>query len=1161
MSDRATSAAATADAAQRRRALEIDGSFVVQAPAGSGKTELLVRRFLALAAVAERPESVLAITFTRKAAGEMRERILKALRDAAGAAAPDDAYERERYELARAVLGRSDEKGWHLLGSPSRLQVFTIDGLCSRVVGGMPLLSGLGGAARVVEDATPMMREAVRRTLRSATDEGLSRDLAVLLERYEMGVDRLESQLIAMLERRDQWAEHALRARRDSALWVADVEQAFADAIGAELAGVAATLPARSIGSIHSIAARTRANLAADACLWPGLGATNLLATRPADAEAWRQAVDMLLTKEGQYRSRGGLNKTIGASDKELRADFGDLLDELASLPSPGREALLEALRRVRKLPRSGEFSPQGRAALAAFVRVLLHTYAELWIVFRETREVDYAEIAMRAAAALESGETMEKLDARVEHLLVDEFQDTSVLQCALLEGLTSGWEPGDGRTLFLVGDPMQSIYRFRKAEVGLFLAAREPGGMFGRVDVEPLTLSVNFRSDRAVIDWVNLVFATLFGDRDDADLGVVAYAPAEPSPGAGAGEPVRVLMWGDPPADSGANLDTAECDAIEARGLAALIADELLPAARGRRGRVAVLVRARSHATMLLAALAQARVRVKAPGLDKLRDRPLVRDLESLARAVLHPADRVAQLALLRGPWVGLGLDDLGALIEPSIVATPRRSAPPCIAALLRDDAALAALSAGGRARVLRWRDVQQRARRSLGSCSLDLVVRTAWLQLGGPLLTDAAGALDAEAFFDLLAGVARHGHVDLDVLSQRLSEQEANVDPDPSIDVEIMTMHKAKGLEFDTVVLPALTRKPRGGSDLPMEMETQPRTGELRMVAPRAARGRRDEDEDKHVFLAYREKRRSKEEDLRLLYVATTRARHCLVLSAAGGRLGKNMEAPATSLFGALSAALAPADAQWTAAPVVAVQAAAPPSRVTREFTLPGVPTPLAVRPVVSRAPSEPSDFAPVMMATTKRAAHVGTVFHALAQRIADDGLDAWPRERAQQERDWIAHRLRSQGVVADEMEASIAEVVEATQVLLTDETGRWTVAAHDDAHSEWALLALEGDTLTPAVIDRTFVDGDDRWIVDFKTGRPDLDSGAYRGLSASQAASAYVVSRREAYASQLGRYRELLQHATARLPLAKAARRVRLGLFFAQLPAGQRWVEIED
>jgi ATP-dependent helicase/nuclease subunit A len=105
---------------------------------------------------------------------------------------------------------------------------------------------------------------------------------------------------------------------------------------------------------------------------------------------------------------------------------------------------------------------------------------ASLWLAFQEGGEVDFIEIAARASLALGDDEAptdlAQALDYRISHLLVDEFQDTSPVQVELLEQLTRGWLPDDGRTLFVVGDPMQSIYRFRKADVGLFLRVRQRG-------------------------------------------------------------------------------------------------------------------------------------------------------------------------------------------------------------------------------------------------------------------------------------------------------------------------------------------------------------------------------------------------------------------------------------------------------------------------------------------------------------------------------------------------------------------------------------------------------------------------------------------------------------------------------------------------------------
>ena len=158
---------------------------------------------------------------------------------------------------------------------------------------------------------------------------------------------------------------------------------------------------------------------------------------------------------------------------------------------------------------------------------------AELQLVFRERGRVDFAELAIRASEALGRVDAPEDLALalghRIQHFLVDEFQDTSHTQFELIEKLTAGWEPGDGRTLFLVGDPMQSIYRFRQADVSLFLKARLEG--IGAIQLEPLTLSVNFRSRPGLVEWVNRTFESILPASDDLESGAVAYSPSVPGP------------------------------------------------------------------------------------------------------------------------------------------------------------------------------------------------------------------------------------------------------------------------------------------------------------------------------------------------------------------------------------------------------------------------------------------------------------------------------------------------------------------------------------------------------------------------------------------------------------------------------------------------------
>src|SRR5690606_20633726 len=279
--------------------------------------------------------------------------------------------------------------------------------------------------------------------------------------------------------------------------------------------------------------------------------------------------------------------------------------------------------------------------ALADLRVVLRRAAAELRIEFAERQAIDFVELALAAQQALGSGDgpsdLLLALDYRIQHILVDEFQDTSHGQLRLLETLTAGWTPGDGRTLFLVGDPMQSIYRFRDADMSLFLKVRRDG--IGSVRLEPLTLTQNFRSAPAVIDWINTTFARAFPDADDIGRGEGRFAPSR------AARPLR---------------SDAEHDEI-AVALAVVEGERREHPDRS----IAVLVRSRTRLGGLRERLRGRGLAVNAVEIEPLRERQAVQDLIGLTRALLHPADDVAWLGVLRAPWCGLGWHDLALLAE----------------------------------------------------------------------------------------------------------------------------------------------------------------------------------------------------------------------------------------------------------------------------------------------------------------------------------------------------------------------------------------------------------------------------------------------------------------------------------------------------------------
>ncbi|MGH8133121.1 MAG: UvrD-helicase domain-containing protein, partial [Steroidobacteraceae bacterium] len=507
-------------------------------------------------------------------------------------------------------------------------------------------------------------------------------------------------------------------------------------------------------------------------------------------------------------------------------------------------------------------------AAVAALARVLARAAVELHAEFARAQRVDHPYVAGAARQSLSEDGAPTDLALRtglaLRHILVDEFQDTSLAQLQLLEALTIGWEEGDGRTLFVVGDPMQSIYRFRDAEVELFLRARTAG--IGTVRLKTLRLTRNFRSTDALVDFVNEVFARVLPERDELRSGAVSYRE---SIGARADAP------GAPVAIPALSLKLFPADpAAEARAIAAHVA-------RLRRtdpdGSVAVLVAAHLHAVPVIDALEAHGVATLGVDLVPLAERMIVRDLAQLTRALHDLADRAAWLAVLRAPWCGARLTTLTALSE--------LNDPELIIEALANPRRLAECDPAERARLARVRGVLEAALGRRGTAPVAEWLEATWLRLGASDAYPAADLPDARAFFAALAGRTSAfewaGAEDLGALLEGLYSASGRAGKP----VEVMTIHRAKGLEFDHVIVPALERPRREGErrllrwiDLPSA--TRGSDSEL-LIAPAPAVGGTEENQlDAYIKDLLRE--RDSNERRRLLYVAATRARRSLWLSA---------------------------------------------------------------------------------------------------------------------------------------------------------------------------------------------------------------------------------------------------------------------------------------
>lgn len=1132
------------DELQRRIALDPQRSFIVQAPAGSGKTELLTQRYLALLAHVNSPEEVIAITFTRKAAGEMRDRILQALHKAQTQPEPDKAHERTTWELGRRVLERDAACEWNIVSHPARLRIQTIDSLCASLTRQLPLLSRFGTQPEVTEDAQELYRRAVRDVLGLLdADQPWAAAARSLLAHLDNNLALLEDLLAAMLGRRDQWLPHVLMpggidAERRR------LEDALAHVTLDALSEVREYLPAGIEQELVELACFAAERLAADGAESPILACRDLPRLPAAgldDLAAWRGIANLLLTNEGNWRRSA--NKGIGfpaassARDSAEKALFQSRKERfLALLESlAAADALRLRLHALRTLPPT-RYSERQWEVIQALVTLLPVAAAQLELVFRERGMVDFIEVAQAALVALGEPDNPTdlalSLDYRIRHLLVDEFQDTSVTQFKLLERLTAGWEPGDGRTLFAVGDPMQSIYRFRQAEVGLFLRARQEG--IGAVKLHPLTLSVNFRSEQGIVDWVNMAFRKVFPPSEDMAVGAVSYSPSEAFHGPGDGAAVAVHPF---------FADDARAEARHAV--------QLVQEARRERpdGTTAILVRSRSHLAEIVPLLQESGLRYRAVEIEQLGHRPVVQDLLALTRALLHPGDRIAWLALLRAPWCGLTLADLHALAGDDHDTAPWD--------LLQDDARLARLSADGRSRAERLRAV---LRASLGlrrRRSLRRWVEGTWVALGGPAcVSDETDLEDALVYLDLVERLEEGAEiVDLEALAERTNAIFALPDMEADESLQIMTVHKAKGLEFDTVILPGLGRPPQSERPrLLMWMERPRSRHEVDLLlAPIKETG--GEEDAIYKYLSLKDREKEQYEAGRLLYVAATRARRRLHLLG-HVRVSENdgkpvLREPASGsllrqlwdvvkLEFEIKASTAYQNGQLS--PVPELPAAQRPyiRRLAVDWRMPEPPAPLqwkGVRTEELEAQEQQEEIQFLWASSTAR--HVGTLVHRMLRVIGQQGLEQWSAARVAAQRGMYATALRRLGVPAAELDEAVARLETALQQVLADPRAGWILSSrHRQAHCEYPLSGVLEGKLVNVIIDRTFVTDDGtRWIIDYKVG-------VHEGSDVE----AFLDTERERYRKQLERYAALM----AKLD----DRPIRLGLYFPLLCGWREW-----
>lgn len=1116
------------DIKQRRQALDPAQSFIVQAPAGSGKTELLIQRFLVLLNQVNAPEEILAITFTKKSANEMRARVIKALKFALSHPEPESAHEKQTWQLAKQALRRDQEKKWNLIDNPNQLRIQTIDSLCTNLTRQLPLLSHFGSQPDISDNADMLYREAVHEVLSHVEEKfEWSQAIAELLLHLDNDLNKLHDLLVNLLAKRDQWLPYIHLDTNDADIKVT-LEHQLAAVINEKLSAVNVLLPVNIVNDLLEISRFAASNLSLldeKSDVYACLDLTSLPKPTAANKTAWLGLARLLLTKSFSWRKRPDaeigfptLKSIKNPSELQTHHDYRDRLTAIVTTLSEN-EPLRLALTELFHLPNL-QYQDNQWDALQSLLHVLKIVAAQLRVTFQQHGQIDFIENAQAARTALGDNDSPTDLalamDYQIRHILVDEFQDTAFTQNQLLEKLITGWEQHDGRTLFVVGDPMQSIYRFREAEVGLFIRMRNHG--IGHITLTPLTLSINFRSTPIIVDWNNQQFHHIFPSFNDIATGAVTYSHSVSFKSDGDYSRSHVTVQGF--------LDAE--DNIQGKHIAKIIHETKKNYPKDN---IAILVRSRSHLADIIPVLKQERIAYQAVDIDPLASRQHISDLLSLTCALLHPADKISWLAILRAPWCGLSLADLLVISGSQPHAT--------IWEQLENKTITQQLSDDGKQRLNRIFPILKSKIAERDRTDFRNWIESTWLLLGGPAcLHDHADIDDANAFFALLDNLSQQNQfVQLDLLKEKIEKLYAPGQHDDT-SVQIMTIHTAKGLEFDTVILPHLERKmPSDDKSLLLWMELPLENDQnALLLAPIHATG--TDADATYVYIQRQRKIKSDYETDRLFYVAATRAKKRSYMLF---NTSQNDKGEYKTESGSFLEKLWPCiDNQKH----LIIQ-----NHVTSHDEIPEAKE---THRYISRLATEWVN--PVSdTLTTKIASHLnqngfqlvdqkprlaGVAIHRVLQLISQHGMSWWTDNNAGEQMSYLKRQLSQLGVLPAELPAVTKMTHVALQKALSDPRGQWILQSHTDAKSEFAITAAVDGAVEKFVLDRTFVDeAGVRWIIDYKTAAL-LHSDLEHFLEKEQ-----------------GKYLEKMQKYCEAMKLIDS-RPIRLGLYFPALPAWREW-----
>ncbi|WP_119343313.1 UvrD-helicase domain-containing protein [Facilibium subflavum] len=839
---------------QRQQALNPNHSFIMQAPAGSGKTETLTQRYLKLLSHVNAPEEIIALTFTNKAANEMRQRIYTSLLMTQNEAPPKEPHKKQTFELAAKALKNSQRCNWQLLDNPKRLRIMTIDAFCQYLSNRLTYETDDVFNAQTTDQTKPLYQQAVDALINHIDEESpYYPALAHLLLHLDNNIERLTDLLSNLLQKREQWLPIVLglgftdNTSLDREHNKKQIESGFHQIANDLLRQLHNCLNFSQYQ--HKLEEILHfCNQGKPICLTPDV----------ANLTNWQLLLNLLFTKDNKkFRTTFTKAQNLPAKDPTAKAYSQWLNHDYLTQFDDAQTSTILSIANDLSVFDTLVFDEQQWQTLVYIIELAILAAQFLKVTFHKEGQIDFNEAALQALSALGQSEQPTDLalylDYQINHILIDEFQDTSVLQYRLLQTLTSQWLPGDGKTLFIVGDPMQSIYRFRQAEVNLFLEVKDQG--INNLHPKFLQLSCNFRSNKSIVDWINQTFVCIFPKRHQKNFGGISYTSSTTLSSTIYENAVTCLGFKD---------DQTEIQTI-------ITTIQTYQKTHPTHS-IAILVRARSHLATLIPKMKAQGLQLSEDEIDTLYHKPLIQDLLALSLILNNIESTHDWVSLLQGQLFGFTLQEIFSIQQYEQTSFYER-----LCQYLQKNH-----TKPHQQKALQFTHWLNQFEFHNKRSDLKKRIEIFWQKLDGPYIhTDEIfyqsfmPLIDQYLSPDKTTIIDEQGFIEKLKTSYATSAQQTHI--------KVMTIHKAKGLEFDFVILPQLHKTGKSDDpDLFLYEQYQLEDAQPHLLLSPMKHSWESQTPSLYKAVQLIQKKRAEFELQRLLYVAATRAKSKLLCTS---------------------------------------------------------------------------------------------------------------------------------------------------------------------------------------------------------------------------------------------------------------------------------------